>query len=107
MPYCKLFDKVDNCLARKLSGSFVIEKFEQETIHYDTKLGCCLENVTMILRIQCFIERVFDPNITIPAGILPWVWQRRFRRIFDKGRGKEMVAMDAEIIVSNEIPVLP
>jgi len=48
-------------------------------------------------------EWILEPELTIPCGILLWVWKGRLRGFFDQRRFKEVVTKDTEIWVSNSL----
>lgn len=90
---------------RRLSNkaAFIIEKFDRDTIKDKAKFGLSLEIVTIVHRIQGLVERVLDPEITIPGGILLWVRKSYLKGFFNQWCQEAGVAIATKMYVSNEL----
>ena len=85
VPCRKVPYEAGDCFARGLGGiAAFTEKFERDTIEDNAKVGIGLEKVTIVHGIQHLVERVLDPELTVPGGILLRVRESRLRGFFDK-----------------------
>ena len=109
MPYCKVPRKVRDCFGWALGdlSALFAEKFNRDVVKDNGEFGLGFEKVTMMHGAQGLAERILEPELTIPCGILLWVRKGRLRGFSDQRRFEEVVAKDTEMCVSNELPFYP
>lgn len=109
MPYHKVPYKIDNCFVWALGGlsALFAEKFKRDAVKDNAEFALGFEKLTKMLGDQGSAERILQPELTIPCGILLWVWKGRVRRFPDEWRFEEGVAKETEMCVSNELPLYP
>ena len=97
----KVGDHFGRALCR-LSALFA-KKFIRDAVDNNTEFGLCFEEVTIMHGDQGLAERILEPELTIPRGILVWVRKGCIRRFSDQGRFEEVIAKGTEICVSNKL----
>jgi hypothetical protein len=80
------------------------EKFNRQAVKDNAEFGLGFEKVTKVRGAQGLAERILEPELTIPCGVLRWVWKGDFRGFCDQRCFEEVVAKETEMRVSNELP---